>query len=280
MSSLSQANALHRTKDFGTIIFTDNVTGFFMKVFNMYPAVILLTSGALCHQAVADASVFSSMDDPSSAKKPFEGSASAGYLAQGGNTTSSNATAAINTTWFEPSVAYSLWGNAANSSSNDKRSSETYQISGRSRYNINNNNYLFGQTGWLSDRFNGYKSRTSLVMGYGRQILNGPVHSLRAEVGPGVRYDVFREGGHEKKILAFGALSYNWQFTDNTKFIQAVSVMGSGDTTVNSETGLQVDLNENFSLKLAYNLTWNQHPPESAPAKTDTKTSIALSYAM
>ncbi|ORM67454.1 DUF481 domain-containing protein [Pantoea rwandensis] len=253
-----------------------------MKAFNKLSAVLLLSAGAFCHQALADNTVFTSMDDPSTAKKPFEGSASAGYLAQTGNTTSSALSAATNMTWYQTNTAYSLWGNAANNSSNDERSSETYSLGGRTRYNMNSADYLFGQASWLSDRFNGYDSRDVATAGYGRQILNGPVHSLRAEFGPGVRYDDFHAGGHETKALGYGAVSYQWQLTDTTKFIQGVSVLSSfgDDTTVNSETGLQVAINSHFALKLAYNVTWNNNPPESAPDRTDTKTTIQLSYAM
>lgn len=43
--------------------------------------------------AAADDSVFTVMDDPASAKKPFEGNLNAGYLAQSGNTKSSSLTA-------------------------------------------------------------------------------------------------------------------------------------------------------------------------------------------
>lgn len=251
-----------------------------MKALNKLSVVLLLSGGALCQQALADNNVFTVMDDPSTAKKDFEGNAAAGYLAQSGNTTSSSATANTNLTWYTPSFAYSLWGNASNTSSNDERSSETYQVGGRTRYNMNSADYLFGQASWLSDRFNGYDGRSILAAGYGRQLLNGPVHSLRVEAGPGVRYDDYHEGGHETQALAYGALSYQWQLTDNTKFIQGVSVLGSDDTTVNSETGLQVAINDHFALKMAYNVTWNQNPPESAPDHTDTKTTIMLSYAM
>lgn len=185
-------------------------------------------------------------------------------------------------TWYTESMAYSLWGNAANTSANDERSSETYNVGARSRYNMSAYDYLFGQASWLSDRYNGYDGRDVLTAGYGRQILNGPVHSLRAEFGPGVRYDDYREGGHKTQALAYGAVSYQWQLTDTTKFIQGVSVLSSlgDDTTVNSETGLQVAINDHFALKLAYNVTWNNNPPESAPDHTDTKTTVMLTYAM
>ena len=251
-----------------------------MNVLSKLSVIVLLSGGAVCQHALADNNVFTVMDDPGTAKKSFEGNAAAGYLAQTGNTTSSSTTANVNMTWYTPSMAYSLWGNANNTSSNDERSSETYQVGGRSRYNMNHADYVFGQASWLSDRFNGYDGRSYLAVGYGRQILNGPVHSLRVELGPGVRYDDYQNGDHDTQPLAYGAMSYQWQLTDTTKFIQGISALGSDDTTVNSETGLQVAINEHFALKLAYDVTWNQNPPESAPDKTDTKTSVLLSYAM
>lgn len=58
-----------------------------MKLLKTVPAALLLTGGLLASmQAAADDSVFTVMDDPSSAKKPFEGNLNAGYLAQSGNT--------------------------------------------------------------------------------------------------------------------------------------------------------------------------------------------------
>lgn len=65
-----------------------------MKLLKTVPAALLLTGGLLASmQAAADDSVFTVMDDPSSAKKPFEGNLNAGYLAQSGNTKSSSLTA-------------------------------------------------------------------------------------------------------------------------------------------------------------------------------------------
>ncbi|MEY8710276.1 hypothetical protein A9B99_18330 [Mangrovibacter phragmitis] len=252
-----------------------------MKLFKTVPAAMLLAGGMLVsHIASADDSVFTVMDDPSTAKQPFEGSVNAGYLAQSGNSRNSSLTADSTLTWYQTSTAWSLWGTANNTSSNDERSSEKYAVGGRSRYNMNGSNYLFGQASWLSDRYNGYHQRDVLTAGYGRQILNGPVHSLRLEFGPGVRYDEYTDGTDKTQALGYAAGSYTWQFTDNAKFIQGVSVLGSDDTTVNSETGLEVAINAHFSLKVAYNVTWNSNPPSTAPDHTDTKTSVTLGYKM
>lgn len=246
------------------------------------PAAALLTAGLFASiQAWADDSVFTTMDDPSTAQKPFEGSVNAGYLAQSGNTTSTSASADSTLTWYGDITAWSLWGNASNTSSDNHRSSEKYAIGGRNRYNLADSNYLFGQASWLTDRYNGYQQRDYLTAGYGRQILSGPIHSLRLEVGPGIRYDEYiNNEGHKTQALGYASGTWAWQIADNTKFIQGVSVMASEDTTANSESALHVDLNDHFVLRMAYNLTWNSKPPAAAANHSDRRTTMSLGYKM
>lgn len=230
--------------------------------------------------ALADNTLFTAMDDPATAKEPFEGNVQAGYNAQSGNSQSSTLLANINMTWFNSDVAYSLWGAANNTTSSNVRSSEKYQAGGRSRYNMTDRNYLFGQAHWLGDRFNGYNSRSTLTGGYGRQILNGPLSDLRVEFGPGVRHDEYHGGGRTTKALTYGAANYAYQLTDNTKFTQSVSALANQDVTLNSETALNVAINEKFSLRVAYTVTYNSKPPASAPKRTDSTTSVTLIYGL
>ncbi|HBC9816396.1 TPA: DUF481 domain-containing protein, partial [Escherichia coli] len=162
----------------------------------------------------------------------------------------------------------------------DERSSEKYAAGGRSRFNLTDYDYLFGQASWLTDRYNGYRERDVLTAGYGRQFLNGPVHSFRFEFGPGVRYDKYTDNASETQPLGYASGAYAWQLTDNAKFTQGVSVFGAEDTTLNSESALNVAINEHFGLKVAYNVTWNSEPPESAPEHTDRRTTLSLGYSM
>lgn len=249
-----------------------------MKLFKTVPALVMAAGVLASMNAVADDTVFTVMDDPASAKKPFEGNVNGGYLGQSGNTKSSSLTADSTLTWYGDSTAWSLWGNASNTSSNDERSSEKYAVGGRSRYNMTDYDYLFGQASWLTDRYNGYHARDIATAGYGRQFLNGPVHSFRLEFGPGVRYDKYTNGDTKTTALGYASGTYAWQFSDSAKFTQGVSVFGADDTTVNSETALNVAINSHFALKVAYNVTWNSEPPSSAPDHTDRRTSITLGY--
>ncbi|ENA1755787.1 DUF481 domain-containing protein [Yersinia ruckeri] len=230
--------------------------------------------------AFADATVFTALDDPSTAKHSFVGNVEAGYNAQSGNTNNSTLTANSALTWFQPNTAYSLWGSARNTSSNEVRSSERYQLGGRTRYNLTDRNYIFGQASWLNDRYNGYDSRSVVTTGYGRQVLSGGLHDLRVEFGPGVRHDEFYRGGRETNALAYAGANYTYQLTDNTVLSEGVSALANEDTTLNSETALNVAINKSFALRLAYIVTYNTKPPASAPKNTDTTTSVTLVYGL
>ena len=154
-----------------------------MKLLKTVPAALMLAGGVFASlNATADDTVLLSWTIPP-LPKPFEGNVNAGYLAQSGNTKSSSLTADSTLTGTATPRLVAV-GNASNTSANDQRSSEKYAVGGRSRYNMTDYDYLFGQASWLTDRYNGYRQRDVVTAGYGRQFLNGPVHSLRFEFGP------------------------------------------------------------------------------------------------
>lgn len=101
-----------------------------MKLLKTVPAIVMLAGGMFASlNAAADDSVLLSWTILP-ALKPFEGNLNAGYLAQSGNTKSSSLTADTTMTWYGQTTAWSLWGNASNTSSNDERSSENMRRAG------------------------------------------------------------------------------------------------------------------------------------------------------
>lgn len=229
---------------------------------------------------LASNTLFTALDDPLTAKKNFAANIQAGYNAQSGNSTNSTLLANSTATWFFSQTAYSLWGSATNTTSANIRSSERYQVGGRNRYNLNESNYLFGQAVWLTDRFGGYDSRSTFTSGYGLQVLAGPTENFRVELGPGIRHDEYHRGGRSTKALAYGAANYAYQLTDTTRFTQGLSALADDQTTLNSETALEVSMNKQFALRLSYTVNYNTEPPASAPKRTDAITSVTLSYDM
>jgi len=60
--------------------------------------------------AIADNTLFTSMDNPATAQKPFEGNFQAGYNAQSSKSQNSRLLASTSMTWFNNDSAYSFWG--------------------------------------------------------------------------------------------------------------------------------------------------------------------------
>jgi len=83
----------------------------FFRVVRRLPACAVVCGAALFSiSSLADTTIFTALDDPAQAKKPFEGNVQAGYSAQTGNTSNSTLNADTTMTWFDTNTAYSLWG--------------------------------------------------------------------------------------------------------------------------------------------------------------------------
>lgn len=224
---------------------------------------------------------FEAMDNPATTDEPFKGQAELGYNKISGNSNSESLRAGADMTWFDAPWSYNLQLSAKSASDDDETSAEEYMVQGRTRYNLSLYNYLFGMARWDKDRFSGYDSQTTLVGGYGRQILVGPPHSLAVEVGPGVRHDEYEEGGNDNVGLLYGGLDYDWQFSENSKFSQSLATEASDENIIGrSETALTVSMNDALALKVSYEVEFNDNPPEGASSQTDTTTGVSLVYSM
>lgn len=128
------------------------------KLLKIAPIAVMLVGGLLASvDTMTDDSVFTVVDDPSTAKKPLEDVVNAGYLTQFGNVKNFLITVNLTLIWYGNTTAWPLWGDASNTLSSDERSSKKYVIDGRSRYDLTGINYIFGQGSWLTDRYNGYQ---------------------------------------------------------------------------------------------------------------------------
>ncbi|MGM8851147.1 DUF481 domain-containing protein [Salinicola halophyticus] len=219
------------------------------------------------------------MKNPATAEKPFEGTAELGYHKISGNSNSESLLAGADMTWFNAPWSYNLQLSARSASDDDETSAEEYLVAGRTRYNLSTYNYLFGLARWDKDRFSGYDSQSTLVGGYGRQLLIGPPQSLTVEAGPGVRHDEYEEGGHDNVGLLYAGLDYDWQFSETSKFSQALATEASEENIIGrSETALTVAMNDTLSLKVSYEVEFNDNPPPGASSQTDTTTGVSLVY--
>lgn len=83
------------------------------------------------------------MDDPATAKKPFEGNVQAGYNAQSGNSQSSTLLANTNMTGSIP-TRHIACGGSQQHHLLQRALVRKVRAGGRTRYNLTDRNYLFG----------------------------------------------------------------------------------------------------------------------------------------
>lgn len=77
-------------------------------------------------------------------------------------------------TRYGHTTARSLWGTPVILLLMMSVLQKKYAAGGRSRFNLTDYDYLFGQASWLTDRYNGYRERDVLTAGYGRQFFEWP----------------------------------------------------------------------------------------------------------
>lgn len=160
------------------------------------------------------------------------------------------------------------------------KNAERYYTDLRADYKATERIYYYGSGGWLRDEFAGFDNRYFLGLGAGYQILTGDRHFLSAEAGlnyaaeeyPNDTEDDFLEG------RIFG--SYAYVFNPKTKFTQDLEYLHNFDDSdkykVNAITALTTTLSDLFSLKVAYEISYNNQPTPDTLEETDTIFSVAL----
>ncbi|MGO2477310.1 MAG: DUF481 domain-containing protein [Pseudoalteromonas sp.] len=174
----------------------------------------------------------------------------------------------------------------------EQRTNEKYSISAQGNYKLSNDySHLFIYGSHVSDYFGAYRNESVISAGYGQRLINRSDMWLNAEVGPGYKYFQYPDnstevdengnslaGESEGEIIALGKLDYNWQISDNAKFLQLVAVeYGDTNTKVRSETALLAKISGSLQMKVAYNITNNSDVADDKES-TDTETSLTLVY--
>jgi putative salt-induced outer membrane protein len=148
-----------------------------------------------------------------------------------------------------------------------------YSISSAT-YNFDPDNFVVSRVAHDDDRFSGYDSQTDFSVSYGQELLRDSENmTLRYTAGAGVRNS--KESGpagdsFSEAILRLST-DYQWQLSENARFIQALSVDAGEETSIaRSETAVESDIMENLSMKFAIKLKHQTEVPLTRK-KTDSE---------
>lgn len=210
----------------------------------------------------------------------WKGEAGAGLLATSGNSETESLNGKLVLDYIHERWKNSFTAIAINSGDEEGRTAERYSAGNKLDYSFTERDYIFGALDWEKDLFGGYRERTSEVVGYGRRILTGPVHTLEAEIGAGARQTEEQDTGiDENEAIGRVGGKYGWILSETSAFAQSLKVeSGSSNTFTEAVSELKLSVVGNVFAAISF--TWRNNSDVPADTdKTDTVTAVSLSYA-
>jgi putative salt-induced outer membrane protein len=140
----------------------------------------------------------------------------------------------------------------------------------------------FAEDSYYRDKFSGYDYRNVLSAGIGYDILKTEKHKLKGMASLGYAVEKYRTGGSEEYPTGGLNLEYAWNIQENLKFKQELKYETDLNKTkiyfLNSNTALEVKINEYLSLGVGLKIAYQNKPPSESIKKTDKTFLTSLIY--
>lgn len=213
--------------------------------------------------------------------KKWEDAAELSYVQTGGNTEvltfSGNNALKYNFTanWIGSWDVGLLYGKT-----DGEVNAERYFTDLRTDYKASDTLYYYALGGWLKDRFAGIDKRLYIGPGAGYEILTGDTHFLSTEAGLNYATETDTDGNEEDFMEGRFFGRYEYVFNPKTKFTQTAEYLHNFDDAakyrINTVSGLTTQLTDMFSLKVTYEVKYQNEPSPDTLENTDTLFSVAL----
>lgn len=208
----------------------------------------------------------------------FSGHAGLGFLATSGNSESESVNGNFDLWWNYKPWSHSLSGIVIRSSTTGVTTADATGLGWKSRYALNETDYLFGLLAWDKDKFSAYDQQMREAVGYGRHFINSEKHLLSGEIGVGARQSDLRDGTSDDGTIYYLGGDYRWNISETSFFTQSIAVEhGSENTYIESNTAVSAKVRDNLALVLTFTAKNNSDVLPNTE-KTDTFTTISLDY--
>ncbi|MCK6370750.1 MAG: DUF481 domain-containing protein [Gammaproteobacteria bacterium] len=161
----------------------------------------------------------------------------------------------------------------------DVTSADRWELRGESQYSLTERGYVFGSLRYEDDRFTDFDYQATASGGYGYRFIMTETTKLEAQIGPGFRQTKRRATGEKNEdVIGRGAVNFEHKLTDTTLIYDRLLVeSGSDNTFLQNALGIEVKINDTFSLGLDYTL---RHNTDVLPGtdKTDQVVTANLVY--
>ncbi len=178
----------------------------------------------------------------------------------------------VNRLYFKNSILYAT--------QEGEETANRLDVNGRWERLLTERFFGFLTVGYRRDKFSGYKYRLNGGPGVGYDIVRTERHELKGLLSSLYYYNEIESGGIENYQTVKVEIYYEWLIKENLRFKENASYfVNLSDTEVffvNSETSLEVSINEHLSLGVGYKVAYQNKPPEPTVKKTDTTFSTSL----
>lgn len=251
-----------------------------MIIRKLFSAVCLLSllSPAVMAATTADKPTTPAQQSTPKPKSPWSGEAEVGILMTRGNTHTDSQNIKLGVQYTTGPWQHKLKLESLRAQDNNVVSADRFSAAFRSTYQIGEKAYAFGDLNHLNDRFSGFDSRNTEVIGYGRKLYRLPKFIWDVEIGLGARQTHYTDDTKANDGVVRLATELDWKFTPTSEFKQHISVeSGSSNTSTTSSSSLKLKINSSLAMKLGLNVQNNSQVP-LGKKHTDTITSVTLVY--
>ncbi|WIO75256.1 DUF481 domain-containing protein [Porticoccaceae bacterium LTM1] len=172
------------------------------------------------------------------------------------------------------------WGlEAALGSNGEKQTRQTYINDLQLDYDFSEIRYGFANLHTTRNKYGAFRHQSTFSTGMGWRTIKGERSELSLETGLGVRQTEENVSGliSTEKVVR-GKLNWVYQLNDTAKLVENFRFeSGMGNTTIESEAGMHLQVSENVGLKVSYRVISNTEVPEGE-ADTETLTAVSLGY--
>jgi len=214
----------------------------------------------------------------------WAGDAELGLSSSSGNTENTTANAKLDMDTAVDSWRHNIFADAYYAEDDSIKSAERYALGYKPRKFLNDKDYLFGILRYDQDEFAFIDSRTTEVVGIGRQFISTPKHYLDGEIGIGARQtdyivDTSTANLDDNEFIYFLGGKYTGRISDTARFSETVRAeIGDDNSYIESITGLRLAVTDSLSAKISYTIRHNTDVEGVKGDNTDTLTGVSLVY--
>jgi putative salt-induced outer membrane protein len=213
---------------------------------------------------------------PPAAASPWSGEVEFGLIRTTGNSSSNSVNGKAQVQYERARWIHSASLAALNSTSNGVTTARSYTFNGKSKFSLQQREYVFANLLYQADHLSGYRSQVSETLGYGRRVIDRPRLFLDLEAGGGARQSQPKTGPNVNEFIARGLGNLEWKIGTNSVFSQNLTIeSGRNNTQTQSVTALKAKVEGNLAMKLSYTVKHNTFVP-AGNVNTETIASAAL----